>query len=114
VPLAVAVGNVRRNDLGRYAITRRPGDRWKFRTPSLRNAALTAPYMHDGSLSTLGAVLDYYARGGTPHAGQDERIKPFAMTPDSRTELIEFLRSLTSPSADALAREARRVAIGER
>ena len=52
------------NDLGRYEITRHPQDRWKFRTPGLRNVAMTAPYMHDGSLTTLAQVVDFYDRGG--------------------------------------------------
>ncbi len=42
-----------------------------IRTPTLRNVALTAPYMHDGSLATLASVIDYYAAGGVPHDGQD-------------------------------------------
>ncbi|TFH26492.1 MAG: photosynthetic protein synthase I, partial [Myxococcales bacterium] len=58
-------------DLGRYEISGDPIDRWKFKTPSLRNVALSAPYMHDGSLRTLEDVIAYYNRGGVPHKGLD-------------------------------------------
>lgn len=87
-------------DLGRAEVTGRAADRRAFRTPSLRNVALTAPYMHDGSLTTLDEVLDHYARGGWPaDAQQDARIRPLAMDADTRRALIAFLESLTSPAA---------------
>lgn len=88
-------------DRGREEVTHDPRDRRAYRTPSLRNVALTAPYMHDGSLATLDAVLDHYAAGGWPQdAAQDPRIRPFALAPDERAALLAFLRSLTSPAAD--------------
>ena len=87
-------------DLGRYEVTRRPADRRAFRTPSLRNVALTGPYMHDGSFSTLAAVVDYYAAGGTPSdPAQDPRIRPLALDAADRAALVAFLESLTSPHA---------------
>ena len=55
------------NDLGRYEVTQDPADRWRYRTPGLRNVALTAPYMHDGSLATLADVVEFYDRGGIPN-----------------------------------------------
>ena len=95
-------------DLGRFEVTRRAADQRAFRTPSLRNVALTAPYMHDGSLATLEEVLDHYARGGTPaDPWQDQRIVPLALDAADRRALLGFLRSLTSPAAAALARGSR-------
>ena len=52
------------SDLGLYEITQNPADRWKYRTPSLRNVTLTAPYMHNGALQDLAAVIDFYDQGG--------------------------------------------------
>jgi cytochrome c peroxidase len=69
-----------------------------FKAPSLRNVALTAPYMHDGSLPTLEAVLDRYAAGGGHVPDQDPLIGGFPLSPAQRSDLIEFLRSLTSES----------------
>lgn len=70
----------------------------KFKAPSLRNVAVTAPYMHDGSMPTLEAVLDRYAAGGGHVPDQDQRIGGFPLTPAQRADLIEFLRSLTDDS----------------
>ncbi|MFT3666205.1 cytochrome-c peroxidase [Piscinibacter sp.] len=87
-------------DLGRYEVTRRERDKRAFRTPGLRNVALTAPYMHDGSFDTLEAVIDFYAGGGWPgDARQDPRIQPFRLAPEERSALVEFLVALTSPAA---------------
>lgn len=87
-------------DLGRMEVTGRAADRRAFRTPSLRNVALTAPYMHDGSLETLDDVLDHYARGGWPaDAQQDALIQPLPIDATTRRALIAFLESLTSPAA---------------
>jgi cytochrome c peroxidase len=101
------------NDLGRYEATGHAEDRWKYRTPTLRNVALTAPYMHDGSLRTLGEVVDHYAAGGVPHDGQDARITMFEISAAERAGLIEFLRSLTGANVDRLAMVARSVDIGD-
>ncbi len=94
-------------DQGRYEVTRQPQDLRAFRTPTLRNVALTAPYMHDGSLATLDAVLDHYAGGGTPSdPAQDARIRPLSINAAQRAELIAFLQSLTSPEALRLGASA--------
>jgi cytochrome c peroxidase len=69
-----------------------------FKAPSLRNVALTAPYMHDGSLASLEAVLDRYAAGGGHVPGQDALIAGFSLSPAQRSDIIEFLRSLTDES----------------
>jgi cytochrome c peroxidase len=92
-------------DLGRAEATGRAADRRAYRTPSLRNVALTAPYMHDGSLATLDEVLDHYARGGWPaDAQQDARVRPLAIDAETRRALLAFLESLTSPAATGALR----------
>ncbi len=102
------------NDLGRYEATLQPQDRWRYRTPTLRNVAVTAPYMHDGSLATLADVVDYYAAGGVAHEGQDARIGPKALSVRERADLVAFLEALTGSNVDALAGDARTVTIGDR
>jgi len=66
-----------------------------FRAPTLRNIAVTAPYMHDGRFATLGAVIDHYAAGGIPSPGRSSLVKGFAITKDGKADLIAFLESLT-------------------
>jgi cytochrome c peroxidase len=102
------------NDLGRYEATLQPSDRWRYRTPTLRNVAVTAPYMHDGSVATLADVIDHYAAGGVAHDGQDERIKPLSLSTRDRADLVAFLESLTGSNVGALAADARTAEIGDR
>jgi cytochrome c peroxidase len=84
-------------DLGRQEVTGRAEDARAFRTPSLRNVALTAPYMHDGSFYTLEAVVDHYIAGGWPaDPAQDPRIRPLHLGPGDRDALVALLRALTS------------------
>ncbi|MFN9296953.1 MAG: cytochrome-c peroxidase [Acidobacteriota bacterium] len=66
----------------------------RFRTPSLRNVARTAPYMHDGSLKTLRQVVDYYVGGGNSNPHLDARIRPLALSGAERAGLVAFLESL--------------------
>jgi cytochrome c peroxidase len=81
---------------GLYEHTRRAEDIGKFRAPSLRNIALTAPYMHDGSMATLEAVIEHYAAGGKfGHPNKSRILRPFALTGGDQHDLVEFLRSLT-------------------
>jgi len=101
------------SDLGRYEATGRPEDRWKYRTPSLRNVEVTAPYMHDGSLSTLAEVIDFYDAGGTPNEGLDPLIRPLRLNPAQKRDLVAFLKSLTGSNVDALAADARLAPIGD-
>jgi cytochrome c peroxidase len=89
-------------DRGLYDQTGRPEDMGKFRAPTLRNVAVTAPYMHDGSIATLEEVLDHYAAGGRaalvngrPSPLRSGFVQGFRMTPEERTDVVEFLRSLT-------------------
>ncbi len=85
-------------DSGRARITRLPEDAGKFAVPSLRNVALTPPYMHDGSINTLEEVIIYLENGGGNHPNKSELIKPFHLTNTERENLIHFLESLTSKS----------------
>lgn len=72
-----------------------PRDLGRFKTPSLRDVAVRPPYMHDGAMATLEEVVDYYARGGTPNGRIDAHVKPFPLSPEERSDLVEFLTSLT-------------------
>lgn len=92
-------------DLGRYEVTQDPADRWRYRTPSLRNVALTAPYMHNGGFSSLDEVIDYYSQGGAGAPGQDERLLPLHFTGEEKRALVAFLRSLTGDNVQLLAQE---------
>jgi len=82
-------------DLGRYAQTKEEKDKGAFKTPSLRNVAQTGPYMHDGSLKTLRAVVEFYAGGGSSNPHLDKQIKPLNLTGQERDDLVAFLESLT-------------------
>jgi cytochrome c peroxidase len=82
-------------DPGRISQTLRDGDQGAFRTPILRNVALTAPYMHDGSLKTLKEVVDFYIGGGSSNQFLDKEIRPLRLTRQERDDLIAFLESLT-------------------
>ncbi len=84
-------------DTGRQLITGRSGDLGKFKVPGLRNVELTAPYMHDGSLPTLEAVIEQYDRGGSGDPSTDPQIVPLALTQEDKADLLAFLRSLTDP-----------------
>lgn len=95
------------NNTGIHRVTQLPQDVGKFRAPTLRNIAITAPYMHDGSIATLNEVLDHYSAGGRtissgPYAGVGSAnpnkavtLRGFPMTPQDRQDLIAFLESLT-------------------
>jgi len=83
------------HDQGLIDVTHRAADMGKFRVPTLRNVALTAPYMHDGSVASLEQVIDHYARGGRKSPYQDSRIRPLALSQTERADLVAFLRSLT-------------------
>ena len=84
--------------------TGRAEDRGKFRTPSLRNVAFTAPYMHDGSIATLGEVIDHYAAGGRaalrgePSPLTDRRIRGFTLEIGQKRDLKAFLIALSDAS----------------
>ncbi|NND82645.1 MAG: hypothetical protein HKN50_09470 [Gammaproteobacteria bacterium] len=101
-----SVGEKKPNDLGRYEVTLNPADRWKFRTPSLRNVALTAPYMHDGSLPTLASVVKFYKQGGVEHELLSPLIKPLNLDNDEQSALVAFMQSLTGDNVSTLVADA--------
>jgi cytochrome c peroxidase len=82
---------------GIHDVTLRADDMGKFKAPTLRNIALTAPYMHDGSIQKLEDVLDHYARGGRAHVTgkTDPLLEPFEITDAEKADIIAFLESLT-------------------
>ena len=80
---------------GLYQHTHRDEDIGKFRAPTLRNIAVTAPYMHDGSLKTLEDVVEFYDKGGTPNKNLDQKIKALHLTPQDKMDLVAFLNSLS-------------------
>ena len=82
-------------DAGLYLQTKHDGDQGAFRTPTLRNVAKTAPYMHNGSLRTLKDVIDFYVGGGTSNPYLDKLIRPLPLTAQERADLVAFLQSLT-------------------
>jgi cytochrome c peroxidase len=79
-------------DVGREALSKLLGDRGSFKTPTLREIARTAPYMHDGSLPTLEAVVEHYAKGGIANDQLDEEIYELKLTPEEKGDLITFLK----------------------
>ncbi|EIJ43162.1 cytochrome c peroxidase [Beggiatoa alba B18LD] len=97
------------NDLGRYEVTQNPADRWHYRTPSLRNVALTAPYMHDGSFSTLTEVVAFYNQGGYPHEFSSPLIRPLQLNMIEQQALVHFLESLTGDNVAELAADGMNV-----
>ncbi len=94
-------------DRGRHEVTQVPSDLGRFRTPTLRNVALTAPYMHDGSLASLQEVVRFYDRGAGPNPNLDPAIKPLGLADREVQDLVTFLENLTAGNVAALAAEAR-------
>jgi cytochrome c peroxidase len=82
-------------DTGRGRLTYKADDIGKFKVSSLRNIALTAPYMHDGSLPNLSAVIEHYATGLKNHPNQSPLLQPFSITDQEKADLIQFLESLS-------------------
>ena len=101
------------NDLGLYRITESPGDRWKFRTQTLRNISLTAPYMHNGRFDTLREVIDFYDRGGVPNELLSPLIRPLGLTEREKLDLDAFLRSLTGGNVPDIVADAFAAPIGD-
>jgi cytochrome c peroxidase len=82
-------------DLGRYEITKDEKDMGAFKTPTIRNVALSAPYMHDGSLKTLEEVVEWYDKGGHPNPHLSDKIKKLNLTPQEKQDLVAYMKSLT-------------------
>jgi len=85
-------------DLGRFVVTKNPQDTGAFKTPTVRNVALTAPYMHDGSLATLEEVVEWYAKGGHPNPHLSDKIRPLQLTAEDKADLVEFMKACTGPT----------------
>jgi cytochrome c peroxidase len=84
-------------DVGRFAVTGDPKDWGAFKTPTIRNVAQTAPYMHDGSLATLYEVVEHYARGGIPNRNLSDKIVKIDLTEEEKQALVAFMEACTGP-----------------
>ena len=91
------------SELGRFVVTLKTSDIGAFKTPTLRNIAVTGPYMHDGSMETLEEVMDLYNKGGekNPFLGS---VRVLDLTDQEIKDIIEFMKSLTSPEFKTLAK----------
>jgi cytochrome c peroxidase len=87
------------HDPGRFHVTGNEADRGAFKTPTLRDVSLTAPYMHDGSLATLDDVVTFYDQGGRANPNLDMDIRPLKLAPEEKRALVAFLSSLAGESA---------------
>ena len=85
-------------DLGRFVVTKDTKDTGAFKTPTVRNAALTAPYMHDGSVATLEEVVEWYDKGGHPNPHLSDKIRPLNLTAQEKADLVEFMKACTGPT----------------
>jgi cytochrome c peroxidase len=101
-------------DRGRGAITGKRRDDHSFRTPMLRDISRSAPYMHDGSLPDLPAVIAFYNAGGISNEGLDPRVKPLGLSAPEQADLVAFLQALTGSSVPVLVRDAWAAPIGDR
>ncbi|EGA71314.1 methylamine utilization protein [Vibrio sinaloensis DSM 21326] len=102
-------GSYPSEDNGLFSVTQNPSDKGKFRPPTLRNVAFTAPYMHDGSIASLAEVLDFYANGGRnitsgDHQGdgrinpnKSEFVKGFTLSAQEKQDMLAFLSALSDP-----------------
>lgn len=102
-------GSYPSEDNGLFSVTQNPSDKGKFRPPTLRNVAFTAPYMHDGSIASLAEVLDFYANGGRnitsgDHQGdgrinpnKSEFVKGFTLSAQEKQDMLAFLNALSDP-----------------
>ncbi len=102
----------RTSELGRFAVTRGFDDLGAFKTPTLRNIAVTAPYMHDGSLATFEDVMEHYDHGGVTNEDDPVNdflsggIRPLDLTDEEEADLVAFMEALTSPEYAHLAETA--------
>ena len=90
------LGDQEISELGRFVVTLRPSDIGAFKTPTLRNIAVTAPYMHDGSIQTLEEMIELYNKGGENNPFLDSGIRPLNLTDQEKADLLAFIKSLTS------------------
>lgn len=88
--------------MGLYEITHDPADRWKYRTSSLRNVVLTSPYVHNGALQGLAAVINFYDLYGIANRKQPPLIRPLWLTLAEKQKMLSFLQTLNSADVDKL------------
>jgi cytochrome c peroxidase len=100
----VGLSNGSNRDEGRYAVSHDERDRAAFKTPTLRDIALTAPYMHDGSLATLDEVVDFYSKGGNRNSNLDPRMRPLNLSADEKRQLVAFLKAMSGRITEGLPR----------
>lgn len=103
----------KQNDVGLYEVTQNPYDRWKYRTSSLRNVALTAPYMHDGAFSTLREVVVFYNQGGVPNELLSPLMRPLNLSDKEIDQLVLFMQALTGSNVRTLVADAFAAPIGD-
>ena len=82
-------------DLGRYVVTKEEKDKGAFKTPTIRNVTLSAPYMHDGSLKTLEEVVEHYVKGGVKNPWLSDKMTKLNLTSQGKLDLVEFMRATT-------------------
>jgi cytochrome c peroxidase len=82
-------------DLGRFVVTKDDKDRGAFKTPTVRNVELTAPYMHDGSLKTLEEVVEWYVKGGHPNDHLSKNIRRLELSDQDKADLVAFMKACT-------------------
>jgi len=82
-------------DPGRYAVTKNAQEKGAFKTPTLRNVATSAPYMHDGSQKTLAETVEWYNRGGHPNPHLSKDIRKLNLKDQGKSDLVEFMKALT-------------------
>jgi cytochrome c peroxidase len=109
-----SVGEHPPSDLGRYEVTQNPVDRWRYKTPTLRNVALTAPYMHNGAFGTLKEVVELYNQGGFINPQLDPLIQPLGLTNSEIEFIVAFLESLTGGNVETLVLDSFAAPIGDR
>ncbi|MBD9354695.1 cytochrome c peroxidase [Methylomonas albis] len=100
-------------DLGYYEISQNPADRWAYKTPSLRNVALSAPYMHNGSLPTLAEVVKFYNQGGAVNENLSPLLKPLGLSDRESADLVAFLTALTGGNVSTLISDAFAAPVGD-
>lgn len=94
-----------KEDLGRYDVTKDDADKGKFKTPSLYNSASFSYFMHDGSFSKMGQVIEHYNKGGNPQIkNQDMLIMPLKLTDQEKADLAAFMETLTDKSLNQISR----------
>jgi len=91
------------NQLGRFIVTKEHKDIGAFKTPHLRNIALTPPYMHDGSEATLEAVIEFYDKGGNPNPWLDGGMRPLGLSVQEKADLVELMKTFTSDGMERFA-----------